>query len=83
MCQNHRIFVYFTKTAAATWSINKIIPISIASLFSFFKVLLNTKNEMLKNKARVQRISKYSQPPIQIFLLHFSDIYLLPYFAHK
>ena len=27
-----KIFVYFTKTTTATWSINKIIPVSIALL---------------------------------------------------
>ena len=28
------VFAYFTKTATVTWSINKIIPVSIALIFT-------------------------------------------------
>jgi hypothetical protein len=42
MCQNQRLFVYFTKITADTWYIIKIIPVSIAlmEMIQQMKVLI-------------------------------------------
>ena len=49
MLQNQRSYVYFSKITAATWSINRIIPVSIA-LLQGSKMFFLAKSSLLMAK---------------------------------